>query len=97
MKKDGLKVWFDEWVIKPGDSIPAKIEDGPERLRVLVLRISANAFDSEWAHLESGAFRFRDLLNQERRLPPLSPDDDHARIAQRRGRSKAWRAETFTH
>lgn len=26
LRKDGLKVWFDEWVLKPGDSIPAKIE-----------------------------------------------------------------------
>ena len=26
LRKDGLKVWFDEREIKPGDSIPAKIE-----------------------------------------------------------------------
>ena len=30
LRKDGLKVWFDEWVVKPGDSIPAKIEEGLE-------------------------------------------------------------------
>src|SRR4051794_17564466 len=24
LRKDGVKVWFDEWVLKPGDSIPAK-------------------------------------------------------------------------
>lgn len=24
LRKDGLKVWFDEWEIKPGDNIPAK-------------------------------------------------------------------------
>jgi len=23
LRKDGLKVWFDEWVLKPGDSIRA--------------------------------------------------------------------------
>ena len=28
LQEDGLKVWFDEWVLKPGDSIPAKIEEG---------------------------------------------------------------------
>src|SRR5829696_4815280 len=28
LRKDGVKVWFDEWVLKPGDSIPAKIEEG---------------------------------------------------------------------
>ena len=63
LRKDGVKVWFDEWVLKPGDSIPAKIEEGLERSRVLVLCMSANAFGSDWAQLESGTFRFRDLLN----------------------------------
>ena len=28
LRQDGLKVWFDERVLKPGDSIPAKIEAG---------------------------------------------------------------------
>ena len=35
LRKDGLKVWFDEWALKPGDSIPAKIEEGLEHSRVL--------------------------------------------------------------
>jgi hypothetical protein len=66
LRKDGLRVRFDEWVLKPGDSIPAKIEEGLERSRVLVLCMSANAFGSDWAQLESGTFRFRDPLNKER-------------------------------
>ncbi|MCE9609027.1 MAG: TIR domain-containing protein [Chthoniobacter sp.] len=75
LRKDGVKVWFDEWVLKPGDSIPAKIEEGLERTRVLVLCMSANAFGSDWAQLESGTFRFRDPLNKERRFLPLRLDD----------------------
>ena len=75
LTKDGLGVWFDEWEIRPGDSIPAKIEEGLERSRVLVLCMSANAFGSDWAQLESGTFRFRDSLNKERRFPPLRLDD----------------------
>ena len=31
LRQDGLKVWFDEWVLKPGNSIPAKID--PPSLR----------------------------------------------------------------
>ena len=42
LRADGLKVWFDEWEIKPGDSIPAKIEEGLEHSRVLVLCMSAS-------------------------------------------------------
>jgi len=75
LRQDGLRVWFDEWELKPGDSIPAKIEDGLEHSRVLVLCMSANAFGTDWAQLEAGTFRFRDPLNQERRLIPLRLDD----------------------
>ena len=74
LRADGVKVWFDEWVLKPGDSIPAKIEEGLEHSRVLVLCMSANAFGSDWAQLESGTFRFRDPLNKDRRLLPLRLD-----------------------
>ena len=108
LRKDGVKVWpvspkqrsvggFDEWVLKPGDSIEspqsktAKIEEGLERSRVLLLCMSANAFGSDWAQLaclavasqrrrKSGTFRtgqrpFRDPLNKERRFLPLRLDD----------------------
>lgn len=75
LKADGLRVWFDEWRIKPGDNILAKIEDGLEHSRVLVLCMSENAFGSDWAQLEAGSFRFRDPLNRERRFIPLRLDN----------------------
>ncbi len=74
LRADGLRVWFDEWVLKPGDSIPAKIKEGLEQSRVLVLCMSAQAFGSDWAQLEAGTFRFRDPLNQERRFIPVRLD-----------------------
>jgi len=63
-KKDGVRVWLDEEQVKAGNSIPAKIEEGLERSRMLVLCLSANAFGSDWAELESGAFPFRDPLTR---------------------------------
>ena len=50
----------------------SQIEDVLERSRVLVLCMSANAFGSDWAQLESGTcgrrnLRFRDPLNKELR------------------------------
>jgi len=39
LRADGPKVWFDEWVLKPGDSIPAKIEEGLERSRAGALHV----------------------------------------------------------
>ena len=42
----GLRVWFDEWLIQPGDLISAKIEEGLEHAAVLLFCMSANAFGS---------------------------------------------------
>ncbi len=75
LKSDGLRVWFAEWELKAGDSIPAKIEEGLERSRVLVLCMSDNAFGSDWTTLESQTFRYRDPLNKERRFIPLRLDE----------------------
>src|SRR5919107_2407114 len=75
LRSDGLRVWLDDWELKPGDSIPSKIEDGLKHSRVLVLCMSADAFGSEWAQLESHTFRFRDPLNKERRFIPLRLDE----------------------
>ena len=57
LREDGVKVWFDEWVLKPGDNIPKMIDDGLENSRVLVLCMSANAFGSDWSQLESYTFQ----------------------------------------
>jgi small GTP-binding protein len=73
LRADGLRVWFDEWEIYP-DNIPAKIEEGLEHSRVLVLFMSAHAFGSDWATLEGQTFRFRDPLNKKRHFIPLRLD-----------------------
>ncbi len=75
LRADGLRAWFDSWILKPGDHWPSIIEEGLEYSRVLVLFMSANAFGSEWARLESYTFRFRDPLNKERRFIPLRLDE----------------------
>jgi len=75
LRADGLRIWLDDWEIRPGDNIPAKIEEGLEHSRVLVLCMSANAFSSDWAQLEAGTFRFRDPLNKERRFIPPRLDE----------------------
>lgn len=78
LRADGVKVWFDEWMIKPGDSIPSMIERGLETSRTLVLCMSKHAFASDWSKLESYTFRFRDPLNKSRRFIPVRLDDQEA-------------------
>lgn len=75
LDKDGIKVWFDDWQLQPGDSIPAKIEDGLENSRLLLMCYSKNAAGSDWSKLESYTYRFRDPLNKERRFLPLRLDN----------------------
>ncbi|MFO1499291.1 MAG: TIR domain-containing protein [Verrucomicrobiota bacterium] len=75
LRKAGLQVWFDEGGRKSREGIAARIEQGLEQSRVLVLCISANAMGPEWPHLEAGSLRFRDPLNKERRFIPLRLDD----------------------
>jgi hypothetical protein len=67
LRADGLKVGFDEWVLKPGDSIPAKTATGPSDFGLRASDfgnprccILAQAFGSDTAAagLEAGTFRF---------------------------------------
>ena len=69
----------------------AKIEEGLEHSRVLVLCMSANAFGSDWAQLEAGTFRLREPLNQERRFIPLRLDDAPIRGSQAQFLYINWR------
>jgi hypothetical protein len=80
LRKDGLKVWFDERVLKPGHSIPAKVEEELQHSRALVLCLSAQAFGADWAQFEAGTFRFRDPLNRERCFSPLRLDDARIKV-----------------
>jgi len=74
LRADGLRVWFGDWEIRSGDSFAAKIEEGLEHSRVLVLCTSENAIATDWAQLEASTFRFLDPLNKERRFVPLRLD-----------------------
>ncbi|QGM93442.1 TIR domain-containing protein [Methylocystis rosea] len=71
LRTAGLRVWFDEWVIRPGDDIFLSIERGLNDSRVLILCMTANAFRSDWVGLERSTVLFRDPSNKGRRFVPL--------------------------
>jgi small GTP-binding protein len=74
LRRDGLKVWFDEWEIGLGDSIYTKVQDGLEHSRILLLFMSRNGFGSDWVTVEHQAILFADPLNRKRRFIPLRLD-----------------------
>jgi WD40 repeat protein len=71
LRDAGLRVWFDEWIIKPGDDIYLAIEHGLEEARVQVLCLSPEALGSDWVTLERSTVLFRDPSNAGRRFVPL--------------------------
>ncbi len=71
LRAAGLQVWFDEWIIQPGDDIYLAIKHGLEASRCLVLCLSAAALGSDWVSLERSTALFRDPANKDRRFIPL--------------------------
>jgi WD40 repeat protein len=71
LRDAGLRVWFDEWAIRPGDDIFLSVEHALEKSRVLALCMTKNAFRSDWVGLERSTVLFRDPSNKGRRFVPL--------------------------
>jgi WD40 repeat protein len=94
LRAAGLRVWFDEWVIKPGDDIYLAIERGLEAARSQVLCLSPAALRSEWATLERSTVLFRDPTNADRRFIPLLLADCDLPDALRRYKYVDYRRKT---
>jgi len=94
LRAAGLRVWLDEWVIKPGDDIYLAIERGLEAARVQVLCLSSAALGSEWMTLERSTVLFRDPTNAGRRFIPLLLADCELPDALRRYKYVDYRGET---
>ncbi|MGA2145748.1 MAG: TIR domain-containing protein, partial [Bryobacteraceae bacterium] len=71
LRSAGLRVWFDDWVVRPGDDIYLAVEHGLGAARVQVLCLSPEALASDWVTLERSTVLFRDPGNAGRRFVPL--------------------------
>ena len=96
LRESGLRVWFDQWVIRPGDDIYLAIERGLQASRTLALCMSAATFDSDWVALERSTVLFRDPANRDRRFIPLLLADCEIPDAIRRYRYIDYRDEGET-
>src|ERR1041384_6872352 len=75
LKAEGLRVWFDEWMIHAGNRIPDQIERGLQESRTFLSLMSPPAFDSDWVSLERGAALMRSPGNEDRRFIPVLLSD----------------------
>lgn len=94
LRAAGLRVWLDEWVIKPGDDIYLAIERGLEAARAQVLCLSPAALGAEWVTLERSTVLFRDPTNAGRRFIPLLLADCDLPDALRRYKYVDYRRKT---
>jgi hypothetical protein len=71
----GISVWFDEWQIKPGESITGGIGKGMEECDVFLLIWSASANSSKWVDTEIRAAIRKRVDDTGFRLIPIMLDD----------------------
>jgi WD40 repeat protein len=94
LRDAGVRVWFDDWLIEPGDDIYLAIERGLEAARVQVLCLSPEALASDWVTLERSTVLFRDPTNAGRRFIPLLLADCELPDTLRRYKYVDFRQET---
>ena len=83
LRETGLRVFFDEWVIKPGDDVYLTIERNLEASRTQVVCLSPAALGSGWVALERSTVLFRDPTNAGRRFIPLPLSGQSRRSTQK--------------
>jgi len=82
--EQGEDVWFDEWEIRPGDSITGGIEEGLSACDVFVLIWSTDAANSNWVgtelrailrrRVDEGGLRIIPIMLDGKKLPALVAD-----------------------
>lgn len=72
----GANVWFDSWSIRPGDSIPAAINEGLTHFDIFALLWSSHAAASNWVANEMDAALMRIMKEDACRLIPIRLDDE---------------------
>jgi hypothetical protein len=70
----GMNVWFDEWQLRPGDSIVGGIETGISDCNVFILIWSAEAQRSDWVGTELRAIVNRRVADDALRIVPVFTD-----------------------
>ena len=77
----GYQVWYDEFEIKPGDSITASIERGLNNSLIVVLVLTRNYFEG-WSEQERRA-AYHLFMSQKTRLVPLWIGIDASYVSQK--------------
>ena len=79
LKRAGIRVWLDQWDLRPGDSIARAVEQGLSESRFLIVVMSPDYFESAWTQqewqyalaneIEGGGVRVIPLLYRDCEIP----------------------------
>ncbi len=71
LKKNGIKVWYDEFVLNIGDSLRRSIEKGISGSEYGIVVLSKNFFNKNWPQKELDALIAKDTIEKKSILPIL--------------------------
>jgi hypothetical protein len=71
----GIDVWFDEWEIQAGDSIPGKLNEGLAAFDAFILLWSAAADRSDWVRQELHSAIMRSVQQSTAKIIPCLLDN----------------------
>lgn len=71
LMRRGLSVWFDEFSLKPGDSLSQSIDQGLSQSRFGIVIISPNFLAKKWPQKEFSALHTKQLAGDQKVLIPL--------------------------
>ena len=69
LKKVGLRVWYDEFSLKLGDSLRRSIDNGLKESRFGVVVLSSSFFDKHWPRVELDGLAQKEVDGQKVILP----------------------------
>jgi hypothetical protein len=69
LEQKGLRVWFDEFTLRLGDSLRRTIDDGLRKCRFGVVILSPSFFSKEWPQRELDALVSREVAGKKVVLP----------------------------
>jgi len=75
LRSAGHRIWFDEWDIKVGDSIPRKIGHGLDACDYLIVVLSKHAVDSRWVENEWHTKYWDEIEKNKVMVLPLLKED----------------------
>ena len=75
LAEQGESVWFDEWNVRPGESLTGGIEQGLDQSDTFVILWSESAAQSNWVGTEIRAYLRRRVDDSSLRIVPIMVDE----------------------